>query len=760
MSFSQYTPFFRVQPESKKQLSLPLESISKLGCNACTLNKITLIHPKMDATGDTDPLFYFFAEAPGSTEDELGEQLIGESGQMIRTRIPSKWKKRIRWNNTANCRPPLNRDPSPLELACCRPRMEKDIMEAKPAVVVGFGRFALQWVTGETTMHLWRGRRLVQQLHGHPFWFYPITHPSAILHSGGYHTNNLDLPVFANDLKRVFQEVEELDDPVVITPEQMQKNIRCLSGNAKDWPDIIKDFCRKNKKGIGYDIETNNLRPYPNEAAILSVALATTDNGITFPIAHPEARLKPETQMALLAAVRDELPGIDWVAAHNAAFEQEWGLKFLGMESTKATKWKDTQAQAFTLDERQKMHSLDTISFIHLGLRIKELHDVYVEHLDQEPLVKVLPYNAGDSRACAFIYPILAAEIEHQGMVGISDMHQRRSLTMARLKYRGVVPDIVEAKRLDKEVENKVNLVLNDIAEHTKGHIRRHGRFNPNTAADVKRWFLEEMHQDLPSTGEEYLSLSPHPFAQAVLDYRTLTKLRSTYLAKIISGEHIWPDGRLHSLYSQLRARSGRLASSEPNLQNIPKRGHKEIRGVIGVPKGCVLASFDYGQIEARVIAMASKDKFLCKALWDGYDIHAHWTERLAKADKRWGKGAGDKKVFKLLRDHVKNEWTFPAFFGAQLGAVASYLGIDDRTLEPLYIEFWEQFAGVKQWQEKVLSFYNTNLYVEMLTGRRRHGPLTANQLFNTPIQGPASDIVVDAMERLDDLSDEHEKPW
>jgi len=96
MSFSQYTPFFRVQPESKKQLSLPLESISKLGCNACTLNKITLIHPKMDATGDTDPLFYFFAEAPGSTEDELGEQLIGESGQMIRTRIPSKWKKRIR----------------------------------------------------------------------------------------------------------------------------------------------------------------------------------------------------------------------------------------------------------------------------------------------------------------------------------------------------------------------------------------------------------------------------------------------------------------------------------------------------------------------------------------------------------------------------------------------------------------------------------------------------------------------------------------
>lgn len=211
-------------------------------------------------------------------------------------------------------------------------------------------------------------------------------------------------------------------------------------------------------------------------------------------------------------------------------------------------------------------------------------------------------------------------------------------------------------------------------------------------------------------------------------------------------------------------------SSTEPNLQNMPMRTHPEIRSMVtamgkaitGIDRDKVRAeslqgemmivSADYGQIEARVIGMASEDEFLCKSLFENYDVHFEWAQRIATRVPRLvgGKaGLKDKDEMKKFRSVVKNKWTFPAFYLAQLSSIEKNLGCEENELRREFDDFWQQFAGVHAWQKRLLKFYKEHGYVECLTGRRRHGPMTPNMVVNSPIQGTASDIVVDGMLRL-----------
>jgi DNA polymerase I-like protein with 3'-5' exonuclease and polymerase domains len=154
---------------------------------------------------------------------------------------------------------------------------------------------------------------------------------------------------------------------------------------------------------------------------------------------------------------------------------------------------------------------------------------------------------------------------------------------------------------------------------------------------------------------------------------------------------------------------------------------------------------------------MFTKDKAFCKALWENYDVHMEWAERLSRAyPERIGgkKNFTDKKVMKDFRTDIKNQWTFPLFFGAQLKSASGYLSIPEDVLGPEYEKFWQQFEGVKRWQEKQLEFYRAHGYVECLTKRRRHGPLNENKIYNSPVQGTAAEIVMDGMCRLSELGD------
>lgn len=169
---------------------------------------------------------------------------------------------------------------------------------------------------------------------------------------------------------------------------------------------------------------------------------------------------------------------------------------------------------------------------------------------------------------------------------------------------------------------------------------------------------------------------------------------------------------------------------------------------------GRVFAAFDYGQIQARIIEMDSRDKSYGKMLWERYDVHSEWTERIAEIYPQWIPGKlstfkSDKALFKSFRDKTKNQWTFPLFFGAQLPKVSSELGIPEDVLKPLVRQWWTVFAGVHNYHERLYKFFDQHGYVTSLTGRRYRAPLSRNAQLNYPIQGVEPDIVLDAMNRL-----------
>lgn len=196
-------------------------------------------------------------------------------------------------------------------------------------------------------------------------------------------------------------------------------------------------------------------------------------------------------------------------------------------------------------------------------------------------------------------------------------------------------------------------------------------------------------------------------------------------------------------------------SSSDPNLQNVPSKTGKELRRMIGVPKDHWMVCSDYGQIEARIIGVASQDEEFCKALWEDYDVHMEWAKKIAEEYPKVVGGPSklnDKAAMKKFRAKVKNLWVFPAFYGASPNSISKGIGVPIDIVQDIFRDFWKTFRGVKRWQKWILSRYDKLGYVETLTGRRRHAPMTMNAVLNASIQGFASDICVDAMCRLDRL--------
>lgn len=200
----------------------------------------------------------------------------------------------------------------------------------------------------------------------------------------------------------------------------------------------------------------------------------------------------------------------------------------------------------------------------------------------------------------------------------------------------------------------------------------------------------------------------------------------------------------------------------EVNLQNFPKVENIEIRNIICAPKDHLIVSFDYAQLEARVLAMASRDKVFCQAIWEGSDTHYRWTDKIIEQCPDVLEKNGITR--KELRDDNKSNWTFAIFYGSMLESIVSYYnktyGIPESTIQSLYYEFWEVYVDVKKWQTSVIDFYNEHGYSASLTGRRRHGPLSINKIINFPIQSTASyDICLCAGDRLSKLAWELKKP-
>ena len=755
----------------------------------------------MEPTGAKHPKIYFLGEAPGKSEDEEGRQFVGASGRLLRARIPPEWDKQIRWNNVVRTRPRTkdggNREPTDVEITCCRKSVEGDIAASKPLAIFGFGAVPLKWVAERDGITLWRGRRFPVNVSGHECWYYPMLHPAYILHQEGEKRGYAEQlkEVFALDLKRAFAEIDSLPEAVVHTREVAEYGVEIVEGKSGDLARLEKYLgWAKTQKLVGFDWETNGIRPYGEGAKFLTAAVGTDELSFAWALDHPGARWSRKDRARIQELTVDFLraPKVR-KAVHALGFEMEWTAVLLDKHLLRASRWEDSITQAHLIDERlnkkkgkgQGPLSLAWLSFQHFGLDIKTLDNLNKKNLAGEPLESVLRYNAIDAKYHCLLFKAQDEIIRREGLLEQYRMMKRRVPTCVLTQVKGVptapkVTKSLERKYLATIAEAEATITASPEVAKFK---RIHGAdFNPESNRDVMRMAKDVLKVEVSknkqgndSVDDAALRKADHPLASAILKLRKARKKESTYLyrdkeaAKVASVGRdkqvewdIWPDGKLHTVYSTVFTEVWRLASSDPNLQNLPKRveENREVRKQIVPPPGHSVMTADYGQIQPRIIAILSGDKRYIKSLWERYDVHTEWARRIAFAYPRvigGKKFLDDKDAMKKLRDTVKSNWVLAQFFGARLKGVEQKLEIPEGELTGERREFERQFAGVFEWHERLHKFYKTNGYVKTLNGVKRRAPLSYNKIINSPVIMMEGEIVMDGMNRLSELADERD---
>jgi DNA polymerase-1 len=394
-----------------------------------------------------------------------------------------------------------------------------------------------------------------------------------------------------------------------------------------------------------------------------------------------------------------------------------------------------TMLYSYLLRPTTSKHNLADVVLRQEGVTLSSAPGVRAEHLQR--LAPALRKEV-EAQGLAELYetidlplaPVLAAmerdgvRVDPKALDAMSKTMEReiRSLEKAIWKLAGTEFNVNSPQQLAEILFDKMGLTLGG---------RRRGKPR-STAADV----LEEL-------------ALVHELPRKVLEYRELSKLKSTYvdaLPKLIHGE----TGRLHTSFSQTTAATGRLSSSDPNLQNIPVRSElgRQIRAAFVASPGNTLLSADYSQIELRILAHFSKDPVLVEAFRTGQDIHARTAEEVFRVGPM-AQNAEHRRAAKAIN--------FGIIYGQTPFGLAAQLGIDQKEAAQFISAYFARYRGVKEYLEQSLTEARKAGFTRTLFGRTRPVPeITSPQVnlrnfaertaLNTPLQGTAADLIKLAM--------------
>ncbi len=366
----------------------------------------------------------------------------------------------------------------------------------------------------------------------------------------------------------------------------------------------------------------------------------------------------------------------------------------------------------------------------------------------------------GDAAACAEalwqLKPVLSAELEKQGMKTLyEDIELPLCAVLYRMECAGVAIDRQQLEQFSQMLAQRID----DCEKVIYGYSE--GVFNINSTKQLGELLFEKL--SLPpvkktktgySTNAEVLEKlkDKHPVIPAIMDYRMLTKLKSTYadgLMKVI-GE----DGRIHTTFQNLVTATGRLSSTEPNLQNIPVRTDlgAEIRKMFVPKPGCVLVDADYSQIELRVLAHIADDTVMQQAFISGQDIHTVTASQVF--------GVAPENVTALQRRHAKAV-NFGIVYGISEFSLSEDIGVSRWEARDYIDSYLANYSGVRKYMKQVVADARETGFTQTLFGRKRTIPeLTSSNFMvrqggermalNTPIQGTAADLIKMAMIRVD----------
>ncbi|MGN0499387.1 MAG: DNA polymerase I [Acutalibacteraceae bacterium] len=363
---------------------------------------------------------------------------------------------------------------------------------------------------------------------------------------------------------------------------------------------------------------------------------------------------------------------------------------------------------------------------------------------------------AGKAAGILLLSDILLAKIKQNGQESLLyDIEIPLAAVLAKMEHYGFAVDRQGIEEYGKSLESTIDELQNSIYDDV-GYI-----FNINSPKQLGVALFEKLMLPMGkktktgySTSAEVLEgLRPyHPCIDKILSYRTLTKLKSTYcdgLLKVISD-----DGRIHSSFNQTETRTGRISSTEPNLQNIPVRTEqgRELRKFFVAKEGCVLVDADYSQIELRVLADISKDENMIQAFNNNDDIHAITASQVFNMPLEM--------VNSQMRSRAKAV-NFGIVYGIGAFSLSKDIGVTRKEADQYIKSYLSHYSGVAEYMENVVAKAKECGYVQTAFNRRRYLPELKSSNFNMrsfgervarnmPIQGTAADIIKIAMIRVD----------
>jgi len=425
----------------------------------------------------------------------------------------------------------------------------------------------------------------------------------------------------------------------------------------------------------------------------------------------------------------------------------------------------DTLIASYLCDAGSRRHNLDVLAKKYLGYETMKLKDLIGSGQHQlstkdVPLECMAAYAAEDAWVVAQLAPILWNEVERQQLAKLLE-HVEIPLidVLADMEYNGILIDREKANALQRDFESRISTIGDCIRDCT------HEQFNPSSPTQLREELFgrlglcstKQTSGGEPSTDKSVLDAlaKEHELPKAIKEYRELAKLNGTYVSSL--PEKIFPaTGRIHASFNQAVTATGRLSSSDPNLQNIPARtaDGKLIRKLFIAQDGHVLVSADYSQIELRILAHYSADPRLQEAFHSGEDIHAAVAAQVA--DVPLG------EVTDSMRKAAKTI-NFGIIYGQGAKKLAVGLGITQDQAQQFIAEYFKTYPRVKLFKQAVISGCRRNGYVTTILGRRRYIPAinepdgpdrweAERMAVNTVIQGSAADLLKLAMLELSHL--------
>lgn len=781
---SKFEIFQKEHPEKFEKKSSGRKSAPKVfDCSTCGLDK-KCRNPRIKRFGKGKKKILFIGMCPGASEDRVGVPFVGTCGGFLKRTgklLDIDLDTDCERTNIVGCYPGKDirghdKEPTENQIKCCSKNLEKDIQEVQPKLIICLGELAIKTVlqtegSMQFSTEMMHGK--VIPYHKYNCWVGSSYHPSFYLRRKDSERDPDDGMIFAYDLAKM---LNYLDEPL---PQPLtSEGNECIT-DPDEAIQMLEHLC-DSEKPVSFDYEANRLSSHSEDPRILSISLTNEiESAIFIPIGLRDKSINEyifnlEEQAMIVMAMRNFLRSDAPKVVQNYNMEELWSRNIIGQPMNNFIH--DTMVTAHVINCHPRTTGLAFQAFEMTGHEYKHLVDY--EDLENASIEDICNLNCWDSRYTLMSYYRQKPRLEGN-MIGFNDFFTSSLPVLANFKDRGIKIDLDELDNLEtmfnsgmdeykssilttvsaqkfkaekgKELEitspTQLGQLIYDICKVEKTKKRR-------TAKTGRGATGESVLQEILDTTE---NSDVKIIISSLFTYRRNTKVieRIAEYRRLID-----PEGFVHPSYNLNMARSYRSSADGPSIQNVFMRDDEQRkfrRCIIPLP-GNIWLEADYDGIEVRVIGMVSGCPELIREIikcqeWDNahpeggpnpFDTHRKWAAKLFEKDY--------KIITKQERYRGKNEFVFPRFYGATEGSIArSFSEKPKEHIVEVCREFWNEYPGVKEWQLRTISEYKKYGYVELVTGARRPGPLSINKLYNTPIQGPAFHLTLDALRIADE---------